>query len=1154
MSITITCPICGSEAEIDSTLLGKKLRCASPECRKTFRVAPDGQTFPIGGERGDGPMQADWLSQPPAMRGGPAEADWLSAPPPMGGGPASPMGEVVEYAPAMAVPAYGDEPAEGYAEDAYSEGGSTYDPYGYPKRSSKGKVIVLSIILLFIIGTAVGAWFIIGRMEGNKAKLERQAEEFVISGNFSMGKRAFDELSKQYPDPKDQTRYQFWLKWTDINLDAASGQPEKLKTARTALMDFHSNHKGDAVYRDRNFRSLIWNLAVMIAERAAEQASKSEDADLVAASEAMLALAKDTWGVEKDPKEAEKKQQAAEGKLTQAKEVVNAADTRKMLVKQFDQILDRREPRGADIAINLYDEKIKAMPLLAKQEVLNGKLQEILKAEPGWITYRSVNQAPNAQIQNAQGTSLLLCPPIKPAPAGAADDGTCVLALAKGTLYGLSTMTGEPRWAIRVGLDTQGLPARLPTRKGQPDIALVISVDERKQYMLNAVDVNSGKYLWQRNLSGASVSGALLIGSRAYLPTMDGRLSIVDLANGRLLGYFELGYPLPYKPLHDPKHNRLYVPAESKRIFVLDLGKNQCVDILYTNHPSRGLRGEPVVTDSMIVLAEQAGVGAMKIRAFALQDAGIDIKPKAERTIPGHAWFKPYYDGDVIGFLSDKGYLMIFGTNRGPTKDDALVALTEAPLPIGAPPGAEPTTVEPNKATLIAYVNLNEWWMLVNDKLYIQRFDVYRKQMVPVPDATQDLGSPLHHASVSQDNRLVILVTQASNRVLATAIHRSTNRIFWQRQLGVTPAQEAISMGDHVLTIDRSGAVFQVDARKIPAKVEEPWLTVGDWPGLSIQGINFARLIPTPSGAAAIGLAHNPDTDQLYVRRFEPGRGVTVEKIFRLSSPPHGTPAVNDEGTIFIPCRDGNLREFNLTASARAPVTLTWRDFSVGPATPGHVLFLSNHEIIATDGARKLLRWERDERRGWQRVAVADITLPARVVTPLLPMQDANNQPAVVVGDENGRLHLVATGGIPSQREWETRGTITRGPFRLNLSVVGCIVNGRRLVWFDAADHDSALKQYPPQTADEVGLGIVGIPHAIGSLILIPELSGRFIWLDLKRNGPVGKMHQLMVSLIPATGAIPLGQSDWAFAPLSDGTVMLLPSPATPQAPKPSSD
>ena len=1147
MPITITCPLCGTEAEIESSLLGKKLRCASPECRKTFRVAPDGHTFPIGGDVSDGPVQADWMAQPPPTSG-PAEADWLSAPPPMSGGPASPMGEVVEYAPAMAAPAYtGDAPESAgyYQQEAFEDSGSTYDPYGYHKRSNKGKYIVLGIIFLCLIGTGIGAWYFISRVEGNKAKLEKQAEEFVIGGNFGQGKRAFEELSKQYPDPKDQTRYNFWLKWSDINLEANSGRPEGLKAARASLVDFYSNYKADPVFRERNFKSLIWNLAILIADRSADQATKSEDAELVATTESMLNLAKDTWGSEKDSNEAEKKQKNAEAKLAQAKEVVSSAETRKLLIKQFDQILDRREPQGADIALNLFDEKVKALPLLAKQEQLNRKLEEILTAEPGWITYRSVNQAANSQIQNAQGTSLLLCPPIKPAPTDAVDDGTCVLALAKGTLYGLSTATGEPRWAIRVGLDTQGLPARLPSRKGQPDIALVISVNERKQYMLNAVDVNNGKYLWQRNLSAASVTGAMLIGSRAYLPTMDGRLNVIDLANGRLLGYFELGYPLPYKPLHDAKHNRLYVPAESKRIFVIDLGKNQCVDILYTNHPSRGLRGEPVITDSLIVLAEQAGVGAMKIRAFALQDKGKDIKPKVEKTIPGHAWFKPYFDGDMIGFLSDKGYLMLFGTNRGPTKDDPLMPITDAPLPIGVPPGAEPSTVEPSKATQIAYVNLNDWWMLVNDRLYIQRFDVYRKQMVSVSDATLELGSPIHMASVSQDNRFVILVTQTANRVLATAMHRSSNKVYWQRQLGVTPAQEAVSMGNHVLTIDRSGAVFQVDARKIPANMDMPWLTLGDWPGMSIQGINYARLIPTPSGAAAIGLTHNPETDQLHVRRFEPGKGVTVERIFRLSSPPQGTPAVNDEGAIFIPCRDGNLREFHLNASNHTPVTLTWRDFSVALNTPGHVLFLSNKEIIATDGGRKLLRWERDDRRGWQRVSVADITLPARIVTPLLAMVDANNQPAVVVGDENGRLHMVATGGIPNQREWETRGTITRGPFRLQNSMVGCIVNGRQLVWFEASQPDAPIKAFPPQESSGSGMGIVGIPHVIGSIVLIPELSGRFLWLDLKQNRTFGQAFQLMVSLIPATGAVPLGQTDWAFAPLSDGTVLLLQAPGT---------
>ena len=93
VAITIKCPFCGTSADIEEALLGKKLRCAEKNCRKAFRVTPDGQSLPVverdksrrsSAGLGSG---ADWASNPPPpVKTGPDEGDWLSAPPPVSGG------------------------------------------------------------------------------------------------------------------------------------------------------------------------------------------------------------------------------------------------------------------------------------------------------------------------------------------------------------------------------------------------------------------------------------------------------------------------------------------------------------------------------------------------------------------------------------------------------------------------------------------------------------------------------------------------------------------------------------------------------------------------------------------------------------------------------------------------------------------------------------------------------------------------------------------------------------------------------------------------------------------------------------------------------------------------------------------------------------
>lgn len=1161
MAITIQCPFCGTPAEIEEALLGKKLRCANSSCRKAFRITPSGEALPVVERDRSSRGSADWASAPPPVRGGDGEADWMAAPPPVAGSRRA----------APTVPDEGEEfqqaYAQPYAEGEYAdEGEATYDtgqPYGgadyygtYPTRSKKGKFIGIGIVLLIALGIIGGAVFYFSQAQKNRASIEQEAEALLNRGDAGRAKDAFQKLSTEFPNEAE--KYKFFLSWIDVQQNVAPGPADKLKAAEASLLNFFETYKGSEAFREKNYRSKVWTAAVQLADLAATEADRSADPSMVAVAEKMIDLAKNTISSEKDQAEAEKKQSAAEEKLAQAKEAIATSNAAAQVDNEIAKVQRSRQPAGIERVQELYARNLRDHPRLAQDSELTGKLEALKAAEAGWVLFKAVNEEAEKPADEKEATSLLVTPPIKSAPANAAAEGV-VLALARGTVYGLSAKDGKPRWAMRVGIDVQGLPARLPTRRGQKDLALILSQSQDNKTILNAIDVNTGKREWFRTLPAACPAGPVLVGFRAYVPTLDGKLSVVNIADGKLVGTYDTGARLTVPIGVDRQNNLLFVPADAKRIFVIDAAKNKCAGVIYTNHAAGSLRGAPVVAGTSrltpaggsddgaaqgtFVLAEGTGMGGMKVRVFPTQAQAKEAKPLAEYALQGQSWFTPYHDGDQLGLVTDKGILAIYGVNRDTGDTAPLLPLVDQLIPGVVPPGTDSTNVQPKARAQVAFVGLGTWWVLVDNRLLHLRVDPFRKAIVPVPALTMDLGSPLHESTLSPDGRLVVVVSQSPDRrILASALDRVTGALVWQNQLGLVPTQDSVSLGNEVLTIDKSGALFLVDARQVPSQLEVPWLSIGDWPAGNVKGMTYARLLRTPNGKAAIALTYNSLTGQILLRRFEPGKGITAERAYSLSSPPHGTATCSDEGTVVIPCRDGNLREFNINSLAAAAVVGTWRDPTAASTTPGHALLLSNNELLATDGQRKLLRWERSDGKAWSQIQAAALSLPGRVVTPIASIVDGSNQPNAVVGDDTGKVYLLGVGNLPSQREWEAKGTITRGPFRIGPSSIGCVVDQKRLVWFDVNGADGQVLEFDAASGGDVEAGIVGQPQAIGDLLLIPELSGRFTWLNLKTGEPVGQPMQLVGSLVPASGAVPLG-AGLSFAPLSDGTVMLVPLP-----------
>ena len=154
-------------------------------------------------------------------------------------------------------------------------------------------------------------------------------------------------------------------------------------------------------------------------------------------------------------------------------------------------------------------------------------------------------------------------------------------------------------------------------------------------------------------------------------------------------------------------------------------------------------------------------------------------------------------------------------------------------------------------------------------------------------------------------------------------------------------------------------------------------------------------------------------------------------------------------------------------------------------------------------------------------------------------------KPRVCLAETSGKLglyELQEDGSLQEVRVWDFKGRVTNGPFLRTPKVndkdqgqrIGCVVDHTRLVWLDP-NQDAPLWD---RQCDK-GVAVVGQPQLVGQVLLVADQSGRFAGLDPK-TGKAEENHKYTLrGMAAAASPVPFGPG-LAFAPLSDGTVLLL--------------
>jgi len=1193
VQVNVQCPSCSNQYQLSREMIGQKIRC--PSCRQVFQVQeapvekprpqkpkPQPQAQPVRDRRAptfEGDAPAPKKAAAP-VESGPREADWSSMPPPVRrrepepeAAPASDQmspDEVLAWMQAAPTPADvslngADEytlPADGAvsdleAADTGSEAATSETDYAHLYAQPKRRWMRWAIVGMFVVLILGGIGFMVYQQRqfaAREGKLAEEAKLAFAENRFSKAQKDYDELYKKFEKSPDRGKYKFMSDFSAALENVHNGS-EAPAERRLKLQKFEA----DAVFDD--FKKPLWdehpvpvwqgylkllNEQVSLAQKAMD-GHDYDGAELAVAESQKMADHIESKGTSDV-----KGQMAAVNEKLQTFRTTIAEDRAytTFLAKMKDAFKNI-----TPIVVAEYEGLAKKNRYQNRPEVVT----EILRVKEE-LKKRIVFKLDEKPRQTPPKNDMPLFV-VGAARSGAANPAErVVFAIARGVLYALSETSGQIVWATRVGIDVSNLPVRIPKGPNAPELVLVPTADGKG---LVAREVLTGKAQWMQTFEAPLRGQPILVERRVWVTLTgdEGRVALIETFDGSRVGYLPLGQKLAGGGAWQMGTSRIFVPAESQTVFVIDTNPKPDASgkvdpaaleaVLQTGHGAGTLRGEPVVVGaadaasgqsgpSFLIMAQSDGLEGMKLRAFELALPRPEIGTPVEIRINGWSWFTPTCDQEKLSVATDSGVFAVFGVAQKGGEDKALFPLVSTEAPKNAARRAGRSQV--------VYADDRTFWYLTNGELHMNRLGYDRKEgqrLAPGWKQSLRLGTPLHAGQISPDRDVLYVVTQTSSPpgCFATAVESQTGAVRWQRALGVSLQGEAIRLGKHVYQMDQGGGLYQIDAAQVKLGPNDEWAaggTVLSPPRIDLVG--EPRFLTAPDGQSALALltVRDKGANELLVRQILPDQPLKEFPAIAIGQDMLAGPPALVGTTLYLPLSSGKLSRLAIGTNNLAGGP-DWKTATLGENAQGYVLPLAGDELLVSNGVRGLsvFSWPAS---GFQFKRQA--TLNNSIASAPIALPAASGTPRVVVADTGGQVQLLDGDNLSPILTWNVRqmqlGTeVTGGPYLLGSgpSARVLVVVDRTHVVCLAADSRLPIWKYRVK-----GDGLAGSPRVVGDALSLSDVPGKFESLDPATGQPLGGSFPVLGALPAAPSAAPVDAGDGRlFAPLSDGTLLVLP-------------
>lgn len=1027
----------------------------------------------------------------------------------------------------QAPPVRGLVPADGFVVATAAsapESPSTHEIAGAKQARRRSRWLATILLLILAGGLGVAAWSAINRQAGNEAELFKTAQREYDDSHFADAAVLFQDLQRDFPGSDQRAHYRFLGELSAVREAVYFPGDKGLDGALGRIGQFLDYHKGESLLKTHE--QDIWKTLHKLGKELAEEAAEKKERTLLVRAQVALDMA-GRLAVAGTPQNVELLRRARES-LAETQKLIVERESRNALVASVKELSEKPSSQSVMLARRLVRQAGRD-----DDGELKELLQRLLAAHLGQVTYSTETSTGSSKpVAEDEANSILVTHTLgKTAPLALKPASSTVFALARGVLHALDPRDGRVRWARRVGIDNAQLPLRLPAQPFAPELALLLSTDDRT---VSAVAAATGEMVWQYVLDEPCTGRPVLVGRLLVVPTYSGRVDEIDVGSGKLLGFFQLGEALTVGAARQEGTPLVFVPAESQSIFVLDVDKHSCERILYSGHARGSLRCLPTLVPGgvpQLILDETDGLTGVKLRSFALPIVHADqplLLPEIK--VRGWTWFTPYQDGERLITATDAGVLGYWGIKQKGNRDAALFPWFKKEVLIG-----EPGTGRAARAQVV-HADAENVWVIAGNGLQRWQIGFHPKdgpQLLPAWSEPLRLGVPLHESQVLRDDAgqtILIVVTQdpRTSACQAQAVQALDGRILWQRQLGIVCQDQPVVVGKHVLVSDSSG-VFALPAEEVQGR----WHQSGRLlvPAAPKFRTHFEVMSLRGQQSAQVLSFSGPDATLLGIHAVDASGNLAGKpKEQQLPASLRGTPAQGTD-VVVLPLANGILERVPLGdgVAVHGP---NWRKAGAEEAALGHVVALGGDDFLVTDGSNGLTRLHWSEPKSWEKKA--SFQVPARILSPPALVADAKEDGkvrSIVVACADDSVQLLDSAGLSVSRSWIMPGKITAGPFA-NGQGFGCVVGRNRLVWIDPARTEPWEYSF---VAD-----IVGMPLWLDDALVVANQAGQFTALRPDTGTPLGAGYALRANVAPATAPVPFG-NQMLFAPLTDGTVILFP-------------
>lgn len=756
-TITAYCPECQTRFVLQPELAGKRMRCANPDCREVFEVAPLEEVAAAA------PARNSPEGSPPAPT-----YDWQSAPPPV-------QSEQADAPAPSATPPAEDRQARNLFAPPPS------------RRSNTPLLIGLAGVVLGTI--ALGGYLLvdkIGRAEERRVELARKA---YVDGRFPQAASAYDDLAKEYGGAR-APEYRFMAGLAAAR-DAANRVPPEPEPALAAIEAFLTEQT-KSPWLAANKADIVDTLQKDFADLGTELGERlgAPTPDVAAAGVALERLRTALGLLEQMVATTE----AVVGPRAKVEELsARFATVKAKYAGKAEALTLLKRPRP-DIA--------GARELLRRSNAgddpaLKAALTNAIAAIAAAATFTAEDRPPQPALNRTVITGIL------PDPKGPAGNGARVLVQAKGLLVGVEATTGRVAWADRVGIDATVPPVRLPTDADEPPQWLVVSSEPPGTSCRNA----DGATRWFQPLEAMPIAAPVLIGQRAFLALngSEGRIAAFDTRTGKRTGTFQCGELLSGGIAARPGTSWLYAPAVAQYVFALetapDDGTPRCAGLVLTEHSPGSICCPPkfAVGSLLLCLAEGPAESAVSVyRADATPTPALT----AQLRIAGWPTTPPEVEGERLIAVSDLGGVGVYGLRQPGALDPPVYPLAVRDGQSSTPWRCEVVHADESGILVLSQGRLTPWRLGVDR----QR----GRALAAAPSIADHLGSPVQPAIEVGDTVILVTVRADPANTLFTLIHRPTGEVTTY-PIGLGPDSTLVAANDGVRAIDSQGGIIGLE-------------------------------------------------------------------------------------------------------------------------------------------------------------------------------------------------------------------------------------------------------------------------------------------------------------------------------------------------------